>query len=115
MISKWPVVNPPIEPHPPRINLRGTPPDPATFDGSLNVFIELHGTAVACNTADETKKIYDTDHPAEPVADPPPPAPAPIGTPISPGQRITPDPSKFEIDPGITDRVNKRRLPRYTV
>lgn len=99
------------------INLKGEPPDPATFEGPLNAFIGLHGTAVASNTATQTKKNYDELHPA-----PPPPAPetpkpgieqpAPIAvSPISAGTPI--DDRRGVIDPEIARRVHPKRPPRY--
>lgn len=81
------------------INLKGPPPDPANYDGPLNVFIELHGTAVANNTATQTLLDYEKLHPQPPAVtglrppeeEPPPPAPVapePIGKPIPAGRRV---------------------------
>jgi hypothetical protein len=42
-----------------RINLTAQPPDPTTFDGPLNLFIALHGVAVANINAAHTKQEYD--------------------------------------------------------
>jgi hypothetical protein len=91
------------------INLNGEPPDPATYLGPLNVFIELHGTAVANNTATQTKADYDALHPEDPVIDPPPEPPLP-GTPIDPGRPyVPPDPAKYVLDTSVGDRVARRR------
>jgi hypothetical protein len=125
-MSKWPV-DEPIDPRPPRINLRGVPPDPATFDGPLNVFIGLHGTAVANNTAEQTKQDYDTLHPVAPEAaesrpvteeDHDHPAvnePSPTPQPVSPGRPIVYS-GNFIVDPEIQSRVARHRFrpPRYT-
>jgi hypothetical protein len=126
-MSKWPV-DEPIDPRPPRINLRGVPPDPATFDGPLNVFIGLHATAVANNTAEQTRQDYDTLHPATPEAaaesksvteedrDHPPvnALPLPEPQPVSPGAPIVY--TAGIIDPEIQQRVARHRFrpPRYT-
>jgi hypothetical protein len=101
-MSKWPVENPPPE-RAPRINLRGPPPDPLTFTGPLNVFIELEGTASAYVESATTKKDYDAivggPKPA-PARAPPPPEP---GIPISSGHRV--DYDKGVVDPDIARRV----------
>jgi hypothetical protein len=127
-LSRWPV-DEPIDPRPPRINLRGVPPDPATFDGPLNVFIGLHATAVANNTAEQTRQDYDTLHPATPEAaaesrplteedrDHPPvnePQPQPQPQPVSPGRPIVYS-GNFIVDPEIEARVQRHhtRPPRY--
>ena len=91
------------------INLQGSPPDPETFEGPLNVFIGLHGTGLAANQADENKTLYDENFPA--VVDPPPePYPDPIGEPISPGQPInTVLGTRFVIDRSVAERVLKHR------
>jgi len=92
------------------INLRGAPPDPNTFDGPLNVFIQLHGTAVAHNAANQTKKDYDTLNPAAVRArTPESPPSAPPGQPISAGRKLTPDPAKYVID---RRGAARSRLPR---
>lgn len=109
-MSRWPVATPPPERHH-GINLRGTPPDPAVFDGPLNVFIELHGTAVANNTATQTKKDYDTLHPpavARRQVVPPQPPPSTLPPqPISIGEAVSYD--NGIVDPGIAGRVLRRR------
>lgn len=97
------------------INLRGAPPDPATFDGPLNEFIELHGTALAANQAAANKAEYDTNFPDTP----PPgakgaPRPAPMGEPISCGKPVYPDMSKYVTDRAI-DRVKVRPHHRANV
>ena len=120
-----PVIHPFPPPEPAqKINLRGVPPDPATFDGPLNEFIELHGTAVAYNTAAKTKADYGTP-PAALVTQhggdilPPPahlatraasPAP-PAGIPISPGTPVIPDPARYVLDRTVGERVRNRRYP----
>lgn len=119
-MSKWPVDNPPIEPQPPGINLVGVPPDPATFDGPLNEFIELHGTAVGYNTAAQTKKDYEATNPpaaraAEPAPTPPPQPGLAPAKPISAGHPIPFDETKF-VRVSDFDRAAARRTrpPRYT-
>jgi hypothetical protein len=122
-----PVIHPfPVEPaDPQRINLRGVPPDPATYDGPLNEFIELHGTAVAYNTAAKTKAEYVAPaaalvtqhggdilpppaHIAARTPSPPPPTgiPAPAGTPF-----IIQDHERYVLDRSVGERVRNRRYP----
>jgi hypothetical protein len=102
----------PIDLDPPAINLKGAPPDPATFDGPLNVFIGLHGIAVANNTATQTKKDYDELHPPalqlEPTAEQP--RPEPLGEPIGCGHAIVYE--KGVLDPGAARR--RDRPARYS-
>ncbi|UQD96088.1 hypothetical protein [Bradyrhizobium japonicum] len=65
-MSRWPVVDPPKVRQ--RINLRIAPiPDPITFDGPLNVLIQLYGTATAATTAAQVKHDYEAIYPP-PVA-----------------------------------------------
>lgn len=133
-MSKWPV-DEPIDPKAPRINLRGVPPDPATFDGPLNVFIALHATAVANNTAEQTKQDYDALHPpatdaasweelrqankpvTEEVHDHPSvnePQPQPQPQPVSAGSPV--NYTAGIVDPEIQARVQRHhvRPSRYT-
>src|SRR6186713_1887574 len=75
---------------PPGINLRGTPPDPATFDGPLNEFIELHGTAVAYNTAAKTLADYPAPAGAAPTMQPRADTlRPPLGMPATPVLQVT--------------------------
>jgi len=70
--------------------------------GPMNVFNEKLATAAAVNEAIAVKKQYDLDHPPPP----PPPSPAavvvtpivPVGSPISAGQAVLVDESKYMID-----------------
>jgi hypothetical protein len=89
-MSRWPVEKPPIDPHPPEINLEGAPPDPEAFDGPLNLFIALHGTATANNTANQTLANYTELHPSDPLPRqaPPPIEPAAEVRPISVGSSL---------------------------
>jgi hypothetical protein len=96
----------------PGINLNGVPPDPADFDGPLNEFIELHGTAVANNAATQTKLDYEQLHPNPPADQPPLADPAPSGSPVSAGRRVTvdlTDTGRFFIDREIATRIRRRR------
>jgi hypothetical protein len=103
------------DPDPPGINLRGVPPDPATYVGPLNTFIELHGTAVANNTATVTRRDYDTLHPPAAQAESQPvmaeESNAPEPRPISAGTPIPFDESKYVIDREIKHRVRRPRHP----
>jgi hypothetical protein len=95
------------------INPTVPPPDPKDYEGPLNVFIELHGTAEANNRATQTRIDYEQLHP-EPPADPlpPPPVPAPLGAPVSAGRRVSvdlTDTRRFFIDREITTRIRHRR------
>jgi len=92
----------------PGINLAGTPPDPETFEGPLNVFIGLHGTGLAANQAEENKATYDENFPSTPVP-PPEEPPPPLGEPISAGRPINPDMSKYVLDRSVAKRVLKQR------
>ena len=104
----------------PPINLRGVPPDPATFDGPLNEFIELHGTAVAYNTAAKTKADYPAPATAT-LREPPrqdvlrPPAylasrPQVMANgPVGPGRPI--NYTSGVIDRRVGERVRNRRYP----
>lgn len=89
------------------VNLKGSPPDPETFDGPLNVFIGLHGVGLAANQADENKTLYDENFPAtEPITEPPP---EPLGDPISPGRPVSTNRPNYVIDRSVAQRVLKQR------
>lgn len=79
-MSRWPASPKPLETNP-------------GYEGPLNVFIEKHGIAEGINRATETKKQYDANHPGAPAVmpAPPPPAPQPLGPPISAGRAIVYD------------------------
>lgn len=124
-MTERPVIYPfPIEPEPAQsINLRGVPPDPATFEGPLNEFIELHGTAVAYNTAAKTKAEYVApvtaivDSAGDDILVPPAhiaartPTPTPTIGPISAGAPVFPDMTRYVIDRSVGERVRNRRYP----
>jgi hypothetical protein len=85
-MSRWPVETPPPEPLKP-VNLAGKPPDPVTYNGPLNVFIELEGTASAYVEAATTKQAYDDIAPVPTTPIPQAPRPV-IGNPISAGSAV---------------------------
>lgn len=128
-MDEWPDDAPPLEKvEPAGTNLRGSPPDPATYVGPLNVFVELHGTAEAYNRAAQTKSDYDALVPPiipeaqfteprlnvrQPAIPPRPPLgraepPETDGQPISPGRAVAFDASKYVIDTGIKTRIQGR-------
>ena len=95
------------------VNPTVPPPDPKDYEGPLNVYIELLGTAEANNRATQIRIDYEQLHP-EPPPPPPPAAPQvkPLGAPVSAGRRVDvdlADTSKFFVDREITTRIRRRR------
>jgi hypothetical protein len=110
-MSKWPVRNPPVDLHPPHINLTAQPPDPVTFDGPLNELIELHGTAQAYINVAHTKDEYLDIVPVPSVPTAPTPPPLPTPQPISAGNPVPIDESKYVIVRNSPPRPRPPRPP----
>jgi hypothetical protein len=130
---RWPVRKPPIDPHPPGINLLAPKPpdgipDPIVYDGPLNVFIQLYGTLRAYIEAAHVKTDYDYIVPTpvtgageageagieagKPVIKKDQPAPArPNVRRVSAGRPVSYD--KGVVDPDIARRIagNRRHRP----
>jgi hypothetical protein len=71
----------------------------------LNVLNSLYGTAMAANKYAEAKELYEQNFPSpSPPLEKTTPA-EPTISPISPGGRIVPDPSRYVVDRAIQQRT----------